>query len=85
MSKNNGPIVLLLDIETAPIIGHVWGLWENNVGLNQIESDWHLLSWSAKYLESKDKKTVYGPHRKVMYKDQRGVKDKDCRVQNTHC
>lgn len=44
------PRILLLDIETKPIIAHVWSLWENNVGLNQIEKDWSILSWSAKWL-----------------------------------
>jgi len=57
------PKVLIFDIETAPILAHVWGLWENNVGLNQIKSDWHLLSWSAKWL--------YDPPSKIMYQDQR--------------
>jgi hypothetical protein len=61
-----GPKVLIFDIETAPIIAHVWGLWENNVGLNQIESDWHILSWSAKWLSA--------PETEVMYMDQRGLK-----------
>ena len=69
------PKVLIFDIETAPIIAHVWSLWENNVSLNQIVSDWHVLSWSAKWLESEDGKQVYGPHRKIMYADQRGVKN----------
>lgn len=69
MSKknDNGPRVLLFDIETAPILGYVWGLWENNVGLNQINSDWHLLSWSAKWLDD--------PPSTTMYMDQRGVKN----------
>lgn len=75
MKRNQGPKVLLLDIETAPIIAHVWKLFDQNVALNQIVKDWHLLSWSAKWLESKDKKTVYGPHRKIMYKDQRNIKN----------
>lgn len=57
--------ILLFDIETAPIRAHVWGLWENNVGLNQIESDWHLLSWAAKWLGKS----------KVMYQDQRKATD----------
>lgn len=57
--------VLVFDVETAPIIAHVWGLWENNVALNQIVSDWHLLSWSAKWLDDK----------KVMYMDQRNKKN----------
>lgn len=55
--------VLIFDIETAPILAHVWGLWENNVGLNQMISDWHVLSWSAKWL--------YAPESEVMYMDQR--------------
>lgn len=65
-SKVKGPRVLLLDCETAPIIGHVWGLWENNVALNQIVKDWHLLSWSAKWLDD--------PADKIMYMDQRKAK-----------
>src|ERR1035437_10416966 len=65
--KLTGPKVLIFDIETAPIIAHVWGLWENNVGLNQIVSDWHVLSWSAKWLDD--------PSTKVMYDDQRGAKN----------
>jgi hypothetical protein len=62
-----GPKVLIFDIETAPIIAHVWSLWENNVSLNQIVSDWHVLSWSAKWLGD-------APN-KVMYMDQRGAKN----------
>lgn len=68
------PKVLIFDIETAPIIAHVWGLWENNVGLNQIECDWHVLSWSAKWKGA--------PESQVMYMDQRNAKkvedDRDC-------
>lgn len=64
-----GPKILILDIETAPLIAHVWGLWENNVGLNQIVRDWHMLSWCAKWLEP-------GPYTKndnnVMFKSQQG-------------
>lgn len=59
--------VLLVDIETAPMLGYVWSLWENNVALNQLFKDWHLLSWSAKWLGD--------PPGKTMYMDQRHVKD----------
>lgn len=55
------PKVLTLDIETAPIIGKVWSLWQNNVGLNQIVNDWYVLSWSAKWLHEDH----------VMYEDKR--------------
>lgn len=65
--KLAGPKVLLFDIETAPIIAHVWSLWENNVALNQIVTDWHVLSWSAKWLGD--------PPSKIMYADQRGAKN----------
>jgi len=57
MSQNQGPKVLFCDIETAPILAHVWGLWDENVGLNQIKSDWYVLSWSAKWLG--DSKVIY--------------------------
>lgn len=68
--NNEGPRVLLLDIETAPLLGYVWGLWENNVALNQIYKDWHILSWSAKWFKD-ESGNLYGPHDKVMYMDQR--------------
>lgn len=59
------PKILLVDIETAPIIAYVWSLWDQNVGLNQIKKDWHLLSWSAKWLDEMP----------VMYMDQRHAKN----------
>lgn len=65
--KLSGPKVLIFDIETAPILAHVWGLWDNNVSLNQIVSDWHVMSWSAKWLGD--------PASSVMYKDQRAAKN----------
>jgi hypothetical protein len=64
---HKGPWVLIFDIETAPILGHVWSLWQQNVGLNQIEKDWHILSWSAKWL--------HDPAEKVIYRDQRNAAD----------
>lgn len=64
MKKQNKPKVLLFDIETAPIVAYVWALWDQNVGLSQIKSDWHVLSWAGKWLGSD----------KIMYKDQRKAK-----------
>jgi hypothetical protein len=61
------PKILLIDIETAPLLAYVWGLWDNNVALNQIHSDWYILSWAAKWLGS--------PPDEVMYEDQRDVKN----------
>lgn len=52
--------ILLLDIETAPILASVWRIWDQNIGLAQIKADWHLLSFAAKWLGD----------RKVIYQDQ---------------
>ncbi len=42
--------ILLLDIETAPNLVHVWGLWQQNVGLPQIIAAGYVMCWSAKWL-----------------------------------
>lgn len=62
---NDGPKVLFLDIETAPILAQVWSIWEQNVGLNQIKSDWFVLSWAAKWLGENT----------MLYQDQRRAKN----------
>lgn len=61
----NTPKILLLDIETSPIEAYVWGLWENNVAINQIKKDWFVLSWAAKWLGNKE----------IIQMDQRDSKD----------
>jgi hypothetical protein len=66
MKKAKGPKVLLFDIETAPILGYVWQLWDQNVALNQIKADWFVLSLSAKWLGD--------PPSKVMYQSQQKAK-----------
>lgn len=57
--------ILLFDIETSPLMVYVWGLWENNVSLNQVVEDWSVLSWSAKWLGEKQ----------LMYEDNRKSKN----------
>lgn len=54
-----GPKIATLDIETAPILASVWGLWQQNVGLNMINNDWYVLSWAAKWFHEDE----------VMYQD----------------
>lgn len=48
------PRILLLDIETAPNTAHVWGLWNQNIGLNQLLNSGYVMSWAAKWLGSKE-------------------------------
>lgn len=62
----SGIKVLFLDIETAPIEAHVWRLFDQNVGLNQIVKDWSIISWAAKWQGSSE----------VIYQDVRAQKDK---------
>jgi hypothetical protein len=48
-----GPKVLIVDIETAPLEVYCWGLFDQNIALNQIKEDWSILCWSAKWLDGK--------------------------------
>jgi DNA polymerase elongation subunit (family B) len=43
------PKILFFDIETAPITSYVWGLFDQNIGLNQVIEDWFVLSFAARY------------------------------------
>jgi len=58
--------ILIVDIETAPNLAFVWGLWKNNVGINQIKEYMHVMSYAAKWL-CEDK---------IVYKESRTNKDK---------
>ena len=42
--------ILLLDIETSPNLVTVWGLFNQNVALNQILKSGYTLCWAAKWL-----------------------------------
>ena len=46
--------ILLLDIETAPNLAHVWGLWQQNVAINQLMESGYVLCWAAKWLGEED-------------------------------
>lgn len=54
-----GPVITLADIETAPIEGRVWGLFDQNIGLNQITKEWAIISFCAKPLFGKRKSVIY--------------------------
>jgi DNA polymerase elongation subunit (family B) len=56
---SNDPKILVFDIETAPITAYTWGLFDQNIGLNQIKKDWHLLAWAAKWYGDPASKTMY--------------------------
>lgn len=55
--KENAPKILLFDVETSPVIGYTWGLFDQNIGLNQVLQESTVLSWSAKWY--KDDNVMY--------------------------
>lgn len=56
--------ILVLDIETAPNLAYVWGLWNQNIPISFIVKPTYMLSWAAKWVGKKH----------VEYRD---VRDKD--------
>lgn len=60
-----GPKVLLLDIETAPLLVKVWSLIGNNyIPHDRIVKDWAIVAWAAKWLDGE-----------MYYQDNRKKKD----------
>lgn len=66
--------ILLLDIETAPNLAYVWGLWEQNINTSHIVDNGYVLCWAAKWLgedkvmfdsiyESSEKQMLKGVHK----------------------
>lgn len=71
---------LLIDIETAPNQVHVWGLWGQNVGINQIITPGYTMCYSAKWVgerglifdsifDTKPEKMVRGVHKLISEAD----------------
>src|SRR5271155_1389953 len=48
-----GVRIATLDIETSPLESYTWGIWEQNVGLDMIKTEWSILSFSWKWLGEK--------------------------------
>jgi len=46
------PKTLIFDIETSPLLVYTWGLFKQNIGINQIKDDWYVLCWGAKWVGS---------------------------------
>lgn len=60
-----GPKILFIDIETKPVLAQVWRLFDQNVGLNQIQEDWSILSYCAKWKGDEN----------IIYEDLQGEED----------
>ena len=57
MKKKNSPRIVTIDIETSPLLVQTWGIWEQNVLLENIKRDWTILSFCAKWMD--DDKVIY--------------------------
>lgn len=42
--------ILIIDIETAPSMGYVWGMFKQNLSLDMLQQNSYLLSFAAKWL-----------------------------------
>lgn len=69
------PRMLVLDIETAPVLAYVWRTFKENVSWDQISTGWYILSFAAKWLG--DPRVVYHDQsRKRNIEDDRGLMKK---------
>lgn len=67
--------VCIFDLEVAPMTTYNFRLWDQNIGVDQIETHPYLLSWSAKMLnESKIFSDVVTPDESIEQNDYRITK-----------
>lgn len=43
------PKILTIDIETSPNLADVWGLWDQNISLNQLHASTRMICFAAKW------------------------------------
>jgi uncharacterized protein YprB with RNaseH-like and TPR domain len=53
--------ILMLDIETTPMQVYTWGLWDQNIGINQIIKNTEMMCFGAKW-QGKKKVTFKSVH-----------------------
>lgn len=54
MAQSQALKILLLDIETAPMVVYAWGLFDQNISINQIVSKGYTLCYAAQWYGSDD-------------------------------
>ena len=67
--------ILLLDIETSPNSAYVWGLYDQNIGINQMIDSSQVLCYCAKWLGEKEVvfDSIHKSNRKKMLKGIHGL------------
>lgn len=43
------PNILYIDIETSPNMGHMWGLWNQNIAITQLIESTHMICFGARW------------------------------------
>ncbi len=67
--------VLSFDIETAPMLSYHWGLWNQNIYIDNVHKDWCILTWAAKWIfEDKVYSERISPDEVIERDDKRVVK-----------
>lgn len=63
--------VLALDLETAPNLGYFWGLWNQNIGIKQLESSTEVICFGARWLDEEEVtfRSVHHQDKKTMLTD----------------
>ena len=75
-NKKREAKILIFDIETSPLRAYVWSRWKQNIFLEQTISEWFMISWSAKWLNSSEVLSeCLTPEEIVKENDDRIVKD----------
>lgn len=68
MPMSNKIKILLLDCETAPMLGYSWDIWKEQGSMEFVIRDWYMLCWCAKWLDKKEMFTCALPDFKDAYK-----------------
>ena len=67
------PNILLLDIETAPIHGSFWQLGKQYIRADQVEEDWFIFGWSAKWLLSDEMMSGFVTPKEAIKRDDKRI------------
>ncbi len=54
--------ILAFDIETSPNLADVWGLWNQNVSINQLRESTQVICWVAKWIGGVDRPEFRSVH-----------------------
>ena len=71
--NSNLPKILLLDIETSPLLAWVWSRWKQNIHLEQTVAEWFMLTWSAKWLLSNEMMSARLTGEEVLRQDDKRI------------